>query len=135
MVSFCRKSDFPFPMISANSCMNPVDKESDFQALMSMKKLPLQHRGTSKVVENKIPRLVWKDRDELSAIGANNRDPQVQARSRAPKHSVTVQTQSAHGQRYRNKFASCWLGLKLVQYQNTKTIAYGISPATNISGK
>ena len=77
MVSFSRKSDFPFLTISTNSCMNPVDKESDFQALISMKKLPLHHSGTSKVVESKIPRVVWKDRDEWSAIGANNRSLQV----------------------------------------------------------
>ena len=50
--------------------MNLVGKEIDFQALTSMKKLLLHHRGTSKVVEN-------KDGDKLSAIGANNRDPEV----------------------------------------------------------
>ena len=62
-------------MISANLWANSFDKESDFQGLVSMKNLVLRHRGTLKVVENKISHVVWKYGDELSAIGANNRDP------------------------------------------------------------
>ena len=62
MVSFSRKSDFSFPAISTNSCMDPVDNESDFQTLMSIKKLLLHHRGTSKVVEIKFH--VWFGRTE-----------------------------------------------------------------------